>query len=110
MEYIKMDYNLIWEQIKGQAEKASPIGGTIKFEIDEYRIHVDGTGDKNVLTLSDDPAECTISTTEDVLIRLKNKELNPMTALMTKKIKVLGNMGLALKLQTLLSGVYDSSL
>ena len=99
-----MDHNLIWEQIQEQAQKSSPIGGTIKFEIDEHRIHIDGKGDKNVVTLSDASAECTISTTQKVIIQLKNKELSPMTAIMTKKIKVRGNMSLALKLQTLLSG------
>ena len=98
-----MDYNnLLWEQIKKQAEETPPIGGTIKFEIDEYKIHIDGTGDKNILTLSDEEAECIISTTKKTLAKLNDNKLNLITALMTKKIKVRGNMALLLKLQDLL--------
>ncbi|MBL0023782.1 MAG: SCP2 sterol-binding domain-containing protein [Saprospiraceae bacterium] len=36
------------------------------------------------------------------LLQLKNGELNPMMAVMSGKIKIKGDMGLAMKLQSLI--------
>ena len=47
-------------------------------------------------------ADCTITTTAEVLMDLKNGDLNPMMAVMGGKIKIGGDMGLAMKVQTLL--------
>jgi putative sterol carrier protein len=63
---------------------------------------VDGSGNTNIVSQEDNEADCTISTTAEVLIDLKNGDLNPMMAVMGGKIKISGDMGLAMKVQSLL--------
>jgi putative sterol carrier protein len=46
-------------------------------------------------------ADCTISATEETLVKIAKGEANPTTAYMTGKLKIQGDMGAALKLQKL---------
>ena len=46
-------------------------------------------------------ADCTISASEETLIKIASGEANPTTAYMTGKLKIKGDMGAALKLQKL---------
>ena len=46
-------------------------------------------------------ADCTISASEETLMKIANGEANPTTAYMTGKLKIQGDMGAALKLQKL---------
>ena len=46
-------------------------------------------------------ADCTISASEDTLVKIAGGEANPTTAYMTGKLKIKGDMGAALKLQKL---------
>lgn len=94
--------NEIMEQLSAQAAKAPAIGATIKFVLDGNPIFVDGTGDSNKITAEDKEADCTITTSVDTLLKIKSGDINPMMAAMTGKIKISGNMGLAMKLQSLI--------
>jgi putative sterol carrier protein len=89
--------------MKEKAENADPIGGTLKFIVDKSIVHIDGTGGSNVISEEDKDADCTISTSLEVLLKLKNGEINPMMAVMGGQIKISGDMGLAMKVQSLLS-------
>ena len=46
-------------------------------------------------------ADCTISASEDTLVKIAQGEANATTAYMTGKLKIQGDMGAALKLQKL---------
>ncbi len=46
-------------------------------------------------------ADCTISASEETLMKIARGEANPTTAYMTGKLKIAGDMGAALKLQKL---------
>jgi len=98
----KMNFDQIAESIKEQAKKVSPLGGTFKLVIDDKIVFVDGSGEENIVTFEDDDADCTISTSEKHLVDMMNGDLNPMMATMTGKVKIKGDMGLAMKLQSLL--------
>ena len=98
-----MSDNMVYSQMKEKAENADPIGGTLKFIVDKSIVHIDGTGGSNVISEEDKDADCTISTSLGVLLKLKNGEVNPMMAVMGGQIKISGDMGLAMKVQSLLS-------
>lgn len=97
-----MDFSGILASINEQAKNVAPIGDTIKFKIDDQVIFIDGTGENNVVSGDDNEASCTISTSAETLIKMKNGDLNPMMAVMGGKVKISGDMGLAMKLQSLI--------
>ena len=92
----------ILELIKAKAAEASPIGNTLKFNFGDNCLHLDGTGDANVVTTDDNDADCTIKVSQEDFEALVKGDLNPMGAFMSGKIKVDGDMGVAMKLQSLL--------
>lgn len=81
-----------------EALEERPLEDSIKFDC----------GDEGAITLSgrkaivaDDPADCTIHISEDNLVKLLTGKLNPMTAFAFGKIKVSGDMSVAMKLSQL---------
>jgi putative sterol carrier protein len=87
-----------------QSDKAQNDTATIQFDLSgdsggKYWLKVaNGTCESGSGTASGTPDMTLITTGEDWLA-VANGQLNPMTAFMQGKIKVQGNMGLALKLQ-----------
>jgi putative sterol carrier protein len=74
--------------------------GTAKFVIeDEGTIIIDQTGAR----AADDDADVTLTATADVFKAILDDELNPTTAFMTGKLSVDGDMGMAMKLTSVLS-------
>jgi putative sterol carrier protein len=67
--------------------------GSWRVDVEDGRVHV---------TESEEPAECVIKTDEQTLLAVVGNEQNPMGAFMTGKIRVEGDMGLALRLRDLL--------
>ena len=98
-----MDASAVLAQLNEQAKSADPIGSTVKFVVDEHIVFVDGTGASNEISQDDREADCTISTSLDTLLGLKNGDINPMMAVMSGKIKIKGDMSIAMKIQSLLS-------
>ena len=94
--------NQVVEEFKVQAANAKPLGATIKFLLDDQPIIIDGTGDANQVSQGDGEADCTIITSGETLEKLKSGDLNPMMAVMSGKVKIQGDMGLAMKLQSLI--------
>jgi len=82
-------------------------GGTgldksVKFDFgDEGKIFVSGTE----AVASDDEADCTISVAKDDFIAMAGGELDPMMAFMSGKLKVAGDMSVAMGLQSLFSSM-----
>jgi len=93
---------VVLNEMKTQAANAAPLGGTLKFVLDDNPIYIDGTGDANVVTAEDKDADTVIITSIETLGKLKSGDLNPMMAVMGGKVKIKGDMGLAMKLQSLL--------
>lgn len=98
-----MSVDNIISQFEKRASNAEPIGGKIKFEVDGVGILIDGTSEANIVSASNDNADCTISLTAEVLEKLRDGEINPMMAVMGGQIKITGDMGLAMKVQSLMS-------
>lgn len=96
-----MAFETLLADLSARASKAPTLGKTLKFDFGDNKIFIDGTGASNVITAEDKEADCTISITAEDLNGIVTGSLNPMTAFMSGKIKVKGDMGLAMKLQTL---------
>ena len=74
--------------------------GSVKFDIeDEGQIRI---ADGEVFT-DDGDADCTIAASMDTFQELFDGELDPTAAFMTGKIKIDGDMGVAMKLGQLLA-------
>lgn len=97
-----MNYSDILKSIKEQASKATPLGDTVKFEIGDRFIFIDGSGESNLVSEEDNEASCIITASEETMDKMISGELNPMMATMTGKMKIKGDMGLAMKLQSLI--------
>ena len=97
-----MSLDAIVSKITEQASNIAPLGSTVKFKIDDTTLYVDGTGEANTVSTEDKDADCVITTTMDTFSKLKSGDLNPMMAVMTGKIKIKGDMSIAMKLQSLL--------
>jgi len=87
--------------IQGQASKADALGNTLKFDFGGESLFIDGTGNSNQVSASDGDADCTVQLTMDDFQALVNGDLNPMSAFMSGKLKIDGDMGVAMKLQNL---------
>lgn len=99
---------MTFEEFQAGVEKAgkkSPnLGKSLKLNLDEGIIHIDMTGDDGaVVTNEDKEADTVVTTNVDTLDQLRSGKLNPMMAMMGGKVKIKGDMGLAMKLQGLLS-------
>lgn len=91
----------ITDSIKAQAEKNAPIGGTMKFDFGEGVVYLDGSGDGNTVSNEDKDADCVITTSPETFQKMMAGEINGMMAVMSGKVKIKGDMGLAMKLQSL---------
>lgn len=98
-----MTIDEITQKFKEQMDKAPSIGKKLKFVFDEGAVLVDLTGEKPVITNEDSDADCTIKTKIETLNQLIRGEINPMMAMMTGKVKIQGDMSVAMKLKSLLS-------
>lgn len=77
----------------------NPLSDSLKFDCGEAgALTLDGTEAR----LSDEPSDCTIRISEGNLEKLLTGNLSPMTAFAMGKIKVSGDMSVALKLSQLL--------
>lgn len=96
-----MSLQEVTDQVKEKAKEQGPLGKTVKFQFEEGLLHLDGSGDSNVISNDDKDADATVKVSLEDFSNLLSGDLNPMTAFMSGKIKVDGDMGVAMKLQKL---------
>jgi len=95
-------FDHILQDITTKAASANALGNTLKFNFGEQQIHIDGTGEANHVSDKDNAADCTLNVSMDDFQKIVSGEMNPMGAVMSGKIKIDGDMGVAMKLQSLL--------
>ena len=98
-----MAFDNILEGIKDRAGKKPALGNTLKFDFGDKQIFINGTGAANTVSTENADADCVVQISESDFEALVKGELNAMGAFMSGKIKVKGDMGVAMKLQSLLS-------
>lgn len=88
-------------EIQVAAGKANALGKTLKFDFGGEQLVIDGTGDANQVSADDAAADCTVSVSRDDFDAMRRGQLDPMTAMMSGKLRIEGDMGVAMKLQAL---------
>ncbi|SKA20975.1 Putative sterol carrier protein [Enhydrobacter aerosaccus] len=92
----------ITAKMKENAAQKSSFGSTVKFATDQGVIFVDGNANPPVVSNDDKDADCTIKMDFSDFADLIGGKLDGMTAFMTGKLKIEGDMGVAMKLQSIL--------
>lgn len=98
-----MTFEQFNEGVNKAAAKAPELGKSLKLNLDEGIIHIDMTQSPAVVTNEDKEADTVVTTSLQTLDDLRTGKLNPMLAMMGGKVKIKGDMGLAMKLKDLLS-------
>ena len=92
----------IRNELAERVTQIDPIGKRLKFKMDDEFMFIDGRDNKNVVGDTDEEADCTITMSKDTYLKLQRKEIKPMIATLTGKLKVKGDIGLAQKLKQLM--------
>ena len=86
---------------RAEGKDLSVLGGSVKFVVDENVVLIDGNSGE--ISSDDNEATCTISTDADTMQSIMDGSSSPQAAFMTGKLKVAGDMSLALKVQSIIS-------
>ena len=92
----------ITAKMKEGASKKSAFGNTVKFSTDQGVVYIDGNANPPAISNDDKDADCTLKMDFSDFSDLIDRKLDGMTAFMTGKLKIEGDMGVAMKLQTIL--------
>jgi putative sterol carrier protein len=93
----------ITAKMKEGASKKSAFGNTVKFSTDQGVVYIDGNATPPDVSNDDKDADCTLKMDFSDFSDLIDRKLDGMTAFMTGKLKIEGDMGVAMKLQSILS-------
>ena len=86
------------DQIRNKVTHADNINATVKLVTDQGVIYIDGKQSPVTVSNEDKSADCDLQVTVDNLIKLGTGDLNPMMAVMTGKLKIKGDMSIAMKM------------
>ena len=95
-----MDYLAIVKE-RAEGKDLSVLGGSVKFVVDDNVVLIDGNSGE--ISSDDNEATCTISTDADTMQSIMDGSSSPQAAFMTGKVKVAGDMSIALKVQSVIS-------
>ena len=90
-------------KMKEGASKKSSFGNTVKFATDQGVVYIDGNQNPPAVTNDDKAADCTLRMDFGDFSDMIAGKLDGMTAFMTGKLKVEGDMGNAMQLQGVLA-------
>ena len=97
-----MDMPAITEALRSKFGPGSRLGATLMFDCgDDGVIVIDGRVDPHTVANTRIEADCTVTISRQNLVALMSGELDPMMGFMTGQFRVSGDMGVALKLQSL---------
>jgi len=95
-----MDY-LALVKDRAVGKDLSVLGGSVKFIAGDHIVFIDGVSGE--ITSNDNEATCTVTTDVDTMQAIMDGSSSPQAAFMTGKLKVSGDMSIALKVQSIIS-------
>lgn len=99
-----MDLQQVTSRMAEAIGDNSGLGKTLKFDFGSVgKIFVDGASSPNTVSNDDNPADCTLQLSWDDFLAMSQGKLDPTMAFMQGKLKVLGDMSIAMKLQPILA-------
>ena len=99
-----MSLESLTEALRQRAAQNPKLGNKVKFVLDDASVILwDGAGDRTSVANSDGEADTIMRLSEENLEKLLAGTLDPTMAYMTGKLKVEGKMGVALKINAMLS-------
>jgi putative sterol carrier protein len=98
-----MDLATATDNLRTRVGADCGLNATLKFDCGaDGVVVIDGASTPNSVDNTDRDTDCTIALTTDTLGDLMTGDVDPTTAFMTGRIKVSGDMSVALKLQRVL--------
>jgi putative sterol carrier protein len=98
-----MSLQSVTETIKSRVGDDAGLGATLKFDTGaDGVIFIDGRSQPNTVSNDNRDADCTIGVALGDLEAMMAGDLAPTTAFMSGKLRVEGDMGVAMKLQSLM--------
>lgn len=96
-----MSLESLTDGVRQRVGDDSGLGATVKFDFgDDGVIFVDATVTPNVISNDDNDAQCTIAMSMSDFEEMASGELDATTAFMMGKLKVEGDMSIAMKLSS----------
>jgi len=87
------------ETVRSKVGDDAKLNATIKFAFKEGgALYIDGKSTPNTVSNDEGPADCTVKVSLEDFGKLMERKLDPTTAFMMGKIKIEGDMGVAMKL------------
>ncbi|HLR42691.1 MAG TPA: SCP2 sterol-binding domain-containing protein [Pseudogracilibacillus sp.] len=107
MSAVKQVFAEIDEVLKEDTSYVDDVNAIYQFNINDeepgvYQLILKGA-DSYTIEGEEETSDCTLQLAGDDFVKLANGELNGTQAFMSGKLKIKGNMGLALKLQSILA-------
>ena len=98
-----MSLEAVTNDIKKRVGDDAGLGATLKFDLGETGVvFIDGKSTPNTVSNDNKDADCTVGVTLEDFQAMLGGDLAPTTAFMSGKLKVEGDMGVAMKLQSLM--------
>lgn len=99
-----MSLEKITTEMRDRIGAHSPLSAIIKFDFGtDGVVRVDGKASPTVVDNDDSDADCTIKVTMEDFVKIAEGDMNPQMAFMMGKLKVEGDMSLAMQLGSILS-------
>ena len=86
---------------RAEGKDLSTLGGSVKFVIGDSIVMIDGPNGE--ISSDDSEATCTVTTDDETMQAIMDGTSSSQAAFMTGKLKVAGDMSLALKIQSVIS-------
>ncbi len=98
-----MSLEKITNEMRDKVGSHSALEAIIKFDFgDDGVIRVDGKASPTVIDNDDSDADCTVKVSMDDFVQIAAGDLNPQMAFMSGKLRVEGDMSLAMQLGSIL--------